>query len=445
MGVAHRPAGGSPTGVTHAGERRRHQAAASAGVRVVLDVRPLQDPDRSPATAAYLDSLLAAYDAEPLDGESFALLLQSDLADPTARFASLNVIGRRLLPPTRLLRSGALVVDPFLLTGASLGAAWRAERGGAVGAVYHAAAGAMPALTRLPTVVTLLDLAPWELPDRFGRGLLGALGLRLRSGLLRHAAAVIVGSDATARSARSLLRIPRSRLRVIPLAPRSPFAPLGTAATAGRTALEDRREAERLGLPERYFVYSGRFEARHDLPTLLEAIAALAAAARPASLPADVPWPPRVLLIDASVDDRASLARSAARYGLSDAIAYAPRLEAERLAALVRSARAAVLPVLAESAGLAAIEALACGTPLVASSVGALPELIGPAGLLVPPRDADRLAVALTAAWSDDAIHGGIAAAARVVAEERTRTWADVARDTRAVYAEMAATAVAAR
>ena len=42
-------------------------------------------------------------------------------------------IGRRLLPPTRLLRSGALTIDPFLLSGASLGAAWRAERGGAAG------------------------------------------------------------------------------------------------------------------------------------------------------------------------------------------------------------------------------------------------------------------------------------------------------------------------
>jgi glycosyltransferase involved in cell wall biosynthesis len=225
------------------------------------------------------------------------------------------------------------------------------------------------------------------------------------------------------------------------MAARAAFAPLGTGAAAGRTALQDRREAERLGLPERYFVYSGRFEARHDLPTLLEAIAQLAAAGRPAELPADVSWPPRVLLVDASTDDRAALARSAARYGLSDAIAYAPRLEPERLAALVRCARAAVLPVLAESAGLAAIEAIACGTPLVTSSVGALPEIVGPAGLMVPPRDSGRLAVALATAWSDDAVRDGIAAAARGMAAERTRTWADVAADTRRLYAEVAAAA----
>ena len=107
---------------------------ATPGVRVVLDARPLQEPDRAPLTAAYLDGLLGAFDADPLDGESFAFLLRSDLDDPTAALRShLDVVGRRLLPPTRLLRSGAMTIDPFLLRGASVGAAWRAERGGAAG------------------------------------------------------------------------------------------------------------------------------------------------------------------------------------------------------------------------------------------------------------------------------------------------------------------------
>ena len=131
-----------------------------AGVRVVLDARPLQEPDRAPLTAAYLEGLLGAFDADPLAGESFALLLRSDLGDPTTAFASLDVVGRRLLPPTHLLRSAALTVDAFVLSGASVGAAWRATEGGAAGAVYHAVGGGVPLATGLPLVVTLLDLAP---------------------------------------------------------------------------------------------------------------------------------------------------------------------------------------------------------------------------------------------------------------------------------------------
>jgi glycosyltransferase involved in cell wall biosynthesis len=119
---------------------------------------------------------------------------------------------------------------------------------------------------------------------------------------------------------------------------------------------------------------------------------------------------------------------------VGDAILYAPRLEAPRLAALVGGARAAVLPVLAESAGLAAIEAIACGTPIVASDVGVLSELVGAAGLVVPPRDPERLAIALATAWVDDTVRAGIAAAARQQARRRIRSWADIARETRVVY-----------
>ena len=413
----------------------RDDARVLPGVRVVLDVRPLQDPDRSPATSAYLAGLLGAFDDAPLAGESFAFLLQSDLDDPTEAFGRLDVVGRRLLPPTRLLRSGALTVDPFLLRGASLGAAWRAERGGAAGAVYHAAAGSSPLFSRIPIVVTLLDLAPWELAGAYQRTPTARFGQRLRARLLRDAAAVIVGSTAVSRSAARLLRIRRGRLRVVPLAARDAFRPLDPGLPGPDPGGRD--EIERLGLPERFFVYPGRYDARQDLGTLLRALAALAASGRPRGLPSGIPWPPRVLLVGASPADRAALARAATREGVGDALAYAPALPPERLAALVRCARAVLLPVVSEAAGLGAIEALASGVPVVASNVGALPEIVGSAGVLVEPRDVDRLAAALRAAWADERVHRRLVGLALERASLPRRTWADVAEETRRVYAEV--------
>jgi glycosyltransferase involved in cell wall biosynthesis len=414
------------------------------GVRVVLDARPLQEPDRAPLTAAYLGGLLGAFDAAPLAGESFALLLQSDLDDPTERFAGLTVVGRRLLPPTRHLRSGALTVDPFLLTGASLGAAWRAERGGAAGSVYHAVGGSIPLASGLPVVVTLLDLAPWELPDAYQSGTVARFGQRLRARLLRDAAAVIVGTDAVASIVRRLLRIRRDRIHVVAFAPRPAFTFWGPGhdsrdAHGGETAqrmADPRAERERLGLPDRYVVYSGRYDARQDIGTLMKALAQLAAGERPASLSPDAPWPPRVLFAGASPNDRAALARAAAKEGVGEVLAYAPRLDDTRLATLVQGARAILLPTVSDSAGFSAIEAIACGTPVVASAVGALPEIVGAAGILVEPRDPGRLASALATAYADDRVHGQLAATARERAETEPRAWADVARETRAVYAE---------
>jgi glycosyltransferase involved in cell wall biosynthesis len=141
-----------------------------------------------------------------------------------------------------------------------------------------------------------------------------------------------------------------------------------------------------------------------------------------------------VLFAGASPDDRAALARAAAREGVGDALAYAPRLDDVRLASLVRGARAALLPVVSDSAGLPAIEAIACGTPVVASAVGCLPEIVGSAGILVEPRDPSRLASALATAFADDPVHAGLAAAARERAQATNRTWADVALEMRRVY-----------
>ena len=334
--------------------------AATPGVRVVLDARPLQTPDRAPLAAAYLDGLLTAFDAAPLAGESFAFLIGSDLDDPTERFGRLEVVGRRQLPPTRLLRSGAMTVDPFVLRGAAVGAAWRATRGGAAGAVYHAVGGGpLPIASGLPLVVTLLDLAPWELAGVFQRSPASRFGQRLRAQILRDAAAVIVGSEATARAARRLLRVRRDRLHVVGLAPRDAF---GHAAGAGRDQVAAELRAT-LGLPARYLLLSGRFDARLDFATLLEALERLAATGRPDGLAAEAEWPPRILLVGASPDDRAAIARAASRRGIGEALSYAPALAVEDLADLVRGARGVVLPVLSEAAGLPVVEAIAAGTP----------------------------------------------------------------------------------
>ncbi len=421
--------------MTHGGRSGWRPGSAPAerpvapGVRVVVDLRPVQEPERAPLTAAYLEALLDALDADPVPGESFAFLIGADVDDPTGRWARLDVAGRRLLPPTHLLRSGALTIDPFLLRAASVGTGWREDRAGAAGTVYHATTGGLPIGSRLPVVATVLDLAPWSMPAAYQRGTAARFGQRLRLQLLREATAVLAPSRATAGEARRLLRIAPARLRVVPLAARPAYRP---EAVAGA-----REERERLGLGERYAVYAGRYDARQDLATLLEALGALAEEPAPEGLP-EGDWPPRICLVGATPDDRAAVSRRALRAGVADAIAYAPRLPEARLAALVAGARFLVQPVRSDATGLAAMDALATGVPVVASAIGALPEIVGRAGVLVEPGDPARLATAIRAAWADEAFHAGLVAAAREQADAGLRTWSDVARETRAVWAEVA-------
>ena len=412
------------------------------GTRVLLDVRPLQDPERAPVTAAYLRRLLAAYAATPLAGESFVALLDLGAEDPTAEFSGLAVAGRRRLPPTRIFRSGALTLDPFFVRGAGIGAGRGAAADGAVGVVAHAVAGALPIGPGLPVVATLLDLASWELPEQYQRTPAARFGQRLRAQLLRDAACVLVGSEAVAGAAIRLLRLHPDRVRIVPLAGDDALGALEPAGTpegdAARASLA--AERERFGLPERYFVYRGRYDARQDVGTLLAALGRLASAGRPARLARTVTWPPRILVLGASPDDRASLARQAFEAGVGDALAFAPGLPPERVDLLRAGARASIHPMLADATALPVLDALAMGTPIVGTAVGAVPEAVGSAGLLVPPRDADRLAAALRAAWTEERVHSAIAAAAAERAAPGRRTWANVARGTREAYAAAAAT-----
>jgi glycosyltransferase involved in cell wall biosynthesis len=227
---------------------------------------------------------------------------------------------------------------------------------------------------------------------------------------------------------------------VVPLAGGDAFAPLSLEGTevgdAQRALLA--AELERFGIPPRYYVYTGRHDARHDLATLLDALALLAAAGRPSRLAKSIAWPPRVVLVDTTPGDRAAVAAAAAATGVGELLHFTPGLPTEQVARLVAGARAAVHPVVSDAAALPVLDALAAGTPVVASVVGALPEIVGPAGLLVEPRDPDRLAHALRAAWADERVHRTIANAAAARAGAGRRTWVDVARATRAVYASVA-------
>jgi glycosyltransferase involved in cell wall biosynthesis len=142
-------------------------------------------------------------------------------------------------------------------------------------------------------------------------------------------------------------------------------------------------------------------------------------------------------LVGASPDDRAALSRAASRAGVAELLAYEQGLPDTRLAGLVAGARVVLQPVRSDATGLTAMEALAAGVPVVATSVGALPEVVGTAGILVEPGEATRLATAIAAAWADGDPYPGLLAAARERARTH-RTWADVARETRAVWAEAA-------
>lgn len=126
------------------------------------------------------------------------------------------------------------------------------------------------------------------------------------------------------------------------------------------------------------------------------------------------------------------------RYGLADAVRFVKGISDAELVDLVRSAQVACVPSLYEGFSLPAAEAMATGTPLVATTGGAIPEVAGPDGetcLAVPPGDAGALAQALGRLLADPALRTRLGAAGR---ERVLRhfTWERAARGTVEHYRE---------
>lgn len=123
-------------------------------------------------------------------------------------------------------------------------------------------------------------------------------------------------------------------------------------------------------------------------------------------------------------------------FGLQHAVEFVQGLTDEELAALIRGAQIACVPSLYEGFCLPAAEAMACGTPLVATTGGAIPEVAGPDGetcLAAPPGDAGALAAALARLLGDAGLRARIAAAGRARVLRRF-TWQQAARGTAAHY-----------
>ncbi len=124
------------------------------------------------------------------------------------------------------------------------------------------------------------------------------------------------------------------------------------------------------------------------------------------------------------------------RLGLEGAVRFAGGLPEPELVRLLGSASAAVVPSLYEGFSLPAVEALACATPLVVTTAGALPEVVGPDGacaLHVPPGDPEALAAALARLLDDPQLAARLGTAGRARVQERF-AWRAVAEQTAAWY-----------
>jgi alpha-1,3-rhamnosyl/mannosyltransferase len=264
----------------------------------------------------------------------------------------------------------------------------------------------------LPAVITVHD----TIPERFPSLTLPTARARVFWSLkvklaLAQARIVMTVSEYSARSIEKVLGVPRHMIRVCDEAP---------AATYGPASAEDIRAAARqAGVPDgaSWFAYVGGFNPHKRLDLILRAHAALAAAHEPA---------PHLLLVGSRTGDvfhkESGKLDAIIRDGdTAHLVHWTGFVADEDLRPLLAGATALLLPSEAEGFGLPAVEAAACGTPVVATTESPLPELLEGGGLFVKPGDYDGLQQAMRRLLNDRSLRDAMGQVALVKA--RSLSW----------------------
>jgi alpha-1,3-rhamnosyl/mannosyltransferase len=239
----------------------------------------------------------------------------------------------------------------------------------------------------------------------------------------RRSDAVITGSAAT--RADLLSHCPGAdgeRLRVIPYGVDGRFRP---AATAEKSR-EEREELRLLGIDGPYLLYVGNFKPHKNLSGVLEAYGRYQAMTRGHLA---------LVLVGRELSFQHGLDRLAAELPDPGALIALGHQPDRLLPLLYRQAELFLFPSLYEGFGLPPLEALACGTPVLASRCGSLEEVLGDAAHYCNPVDADEMARAIHRLAADPVT--AEKAAALGPARAGRFCWSDTARKTLGLYADL--------
>lgn len=343
---------------------------------------------------------------------SHALLTAMAALDPAETF---RLYLNAAVPPDDLPQLGDPVCMPFprLWTHLRLSA----EMARRVPDVLFVPAHVVP-LVHPKSVVTIHDLGYVEHPESHTPRSLRMLDLTTRWSA-RASRRIIAISDVTRQALIDHCKVPASKIDVIPHGVDPTLRPASTDSIAA--------VRQRLGLPDRYVVTVGTVQSRKNLVRLVSAMERVAAAGLPHGL---VIAGARGWMAD-------EIDKAIAASPIRSRIVVTGYVDRRDIAPLLTGADAYAFPSLYEGFGMPALEAMACGVPVVASNRAALPAVVGDAGLLIDPYDAVGMGDALVRVLVDSALRDDLVA--RGTERITHFSWTETAARTLAVLRQVAA------
>lgn len=269
--------------------------------------------------------------------------------------------------------------------------------------LFHSPDFTLPPLKTARGVVTVHDLSFLRFPQHADPGLRAFLTKTVPRSVAR-ASRVLADSESTKADLVELLGVEPEKISVVPAGVDARFRPV-------RDTLKLAQVRQRYRLPEWFILFVGTLEPRKNLARLITAYAQMR---RHTGLPHElvIAGKPGWLYQD--------IYEQVTKEGLSENVHFIGFVADDDLPALYTLADLLAFPSLYEGFGLPPLEAMACGTPVVASNRSSLPEAIGSAGLLVDPEDINALADALARVLGDASLRVRLADLGRAQAARFT-------------------------
>ena len=241
----------------------------------------------------------------------------------------------------------------------------------------------------------------------------------------RRAARIITVSHSTQGAIESVLHVPADKIRTIYSAPDAAF----NASDA--SAEQDRQKLDRYSINYPFILYAGTIRPQKNIPRLIEAFAVLRSELENHPIYHDL----RLIIIGDELSKYPAVRRAVVETRVEPAVRFLGFVPIDTLKVFYRAAALFAFPSLYEGFGLAPLEAMACGTPVVASNLPSLVEAVGDAAELVSPDNVFDIARGLREVLLDQDRRAKLAAAGREQA--RRFHWDNTARETLAVYREI--------
>lgn len=277
----------------------------------------------------------------------------------------------------------------------------------------------LPKTSRVPIITTLHDIIPLKMPETVSDKYLAMFSQNINN-ILKASDAIITVSNYSKEDIAKTLNYPYEKIYVTPLASQNVYKPIDKFLAKSLIK-------RRYKINKDFLLYVGGFSPRKNILGLLEAFSMISKNN------------PNLLLVIAGTKGKSYdiYKNKVTKLGISSKVLFPGFIPLEDLNNFYNGAEAFVYPSFYEGFGLPPLEAMACGTPVIASNTTSIPEVLGDSALLVDPYDILQLKEAILRILEDKALRQTLIFKGFV--KNSKLTWGATAKKTLKVYENISA------